>query len=276
MKNLTVEQIEQFQKLIYDFYQQSKRNFPWRDDITPYKIVVSEVMLQQTQTARVVPKFEQWLIQFPDFATLAQASNHDVLAAWQGLGYNRRGLALAQIAQLVMANFAGKLPQDPAVLQTFPAIGPNTAGSICAFAFNSPTIFIETNIRTVYTHTFFPGQQEISDKQLLPLIEQTVDLINGRDWYYALMDYGVHLKQKLPRINAASKHYTRQSKFIGSKRQVRGQIIKILTQLQHIDREELIELLDFQLPENLHNRDLIIQNLLDEQLVFEQNNILHL
>lgn len=276
MKNLTIEQIEHFQKLIYDFYHANKRDFPWRKDITPYKIVVSEIMLQQTQTARVVPKFQEWLIKFPDFASLAQASNHDVLAAWQGLGYNRRGLAVAQIAQMVMTNFAGQLPQDPAILQTFPAIGSNTAGSICAFAFNAPTIFIETNIRTVYTHTFFPGQQEISDKQLLPLIEQTIDQINGRDWYYALMDYGVHLKQKLPRINAASKHYTRQSKFIGSKRQVRGQIIKILTQLQRIDRDHLVELLDFQLPENLHNRNLIIEDLINEQLIFEKESLLFL
>jgi A/G-specific adenine glycosylase len=276
MQNLTVDQIAQFQKLIYDFYHTNKRDFPWRQEITPYKIVVSEVMLQQTQTARVVPKFEQWLDKFPDFATLAQASNHDVLAAWQGLGYNRRGLAIAKIAQIVMADFAGQLPNNPAVLQTFPAIGPNTAGSICAFAFNAPTAFIETNIRTVYTHIFFPGQTEISDKQLLPLIEQTVDQKNGRDWYYALMDYGVHLKQKLPRINAASKHYTRQSKFTGSKRQVRGQIIKILTQLQRIDREALIELIDFQLPENLHNRDLIIQDLIKEGVVYETSSILHL
>ena len=276
MQNLTVDQIAQFQKLIYDFYNKNRRNFPWREEITPYKILVSEIMLQQTQTARVVPKFEQWLTSFPDFATLAQASNHDVLTAWQGLGYNRRGLAVAKIAQLVIADFAGQLPNDPDILQTFPAIGPNTAGSICAFAFNSPTTFIETNIRTVYTHTFFPGQVAISDKQLIPLIKQTVDQNNGRDWYYALMDYGVHLKQKLPRINAASKHYTRQSKFIGSKRQVRGQIIKILTQLQRIKRDELIELLDFQLPENLHNRDVIIQELVDEKVIHQHSGILYL
>ena len=276
MQNLTVDQIAQFQKLIYDFYNKNKRDFPWRQEITPYKILVSEIMLQQTQTARVVPKFESWLTKFPDFTTLAQASNHDVLTAWQGLGYNRRGLAIAKIAQLIVANFAGQLPQDPVILQTFPAIGSNTAGSICAFAFNCPTIFIETNIRTVYTHTFFPGQGEICDKQLLPFIEQTIDKINARDWYYALMDYGVHLKQKLPRINAASKHYTRQSKFTGSKRQVRGQIIKILTQLQRIKREDLIDLLDFQLPENLHARDSIIQNLIDEQVIYEKEDLLFL
>ena len=137
-------------------------------------------------------------------------------------------------------------------------------------------MFIETNIRTVYTHIFFPGQHGICDKQLLPLIEQTVDLINSRDWYYALMDYGVHLKQKLPKINAASKHYTRQSKFIGSKRQVRGAIVKILTQVQRIKRDDLVDFLDFQLPENSHNKETIIQDLIDEKIMHEESGFLFL
>lgn len=276
MQPLKDDQIVQFQKLIYDFYALNKRNFIWREEITPYKVLVSEVMLQQTQTTRVIPKFENWLLHFPDFSSLAQASNHDVLSAWQGLGYNRRGLALGKIAQIVMAEHDGQLPNNPAILQTFPAIGPNTAGSICAFAFNNPIVFIETNIRTIYTDTFFKGQSEISDKQLLPLIAQTIDHNNAREWYYALMDYGVYLKQNLPRINAASKHYTRQSKFIGSKRQVRGAIIKILTQLKHVEHEMLIELVDFELPENKHNIDLIIQNLLDEKTVYKNGNIVSL
>ena len=276
MQKLTFDQITQFQSSVYNFYTANRREFIWRQNITPYKIVISEVMLQQTQTARVVPKFENWLQQFPDFNTLACASAHDVLTAWQGLGYNRRGLALLKIAQIVMADHGGQLPNDPAILQTFPAIGPNTAGSICAFAFNNPIVFIETNIRTVYTHTFFPGQSEISDKQLLPLITQTVDQQNAREWYYALMDYGVHLKQNLPRINAASKHYTRQSKFEGSKRQVRGAIIKILTQLKQVDQDTLVELLDFELPENKHDRYKIIQDLIDEKIIYHHNDILSL
>ena len=276
MQPLKNDQIVQFQKLIYDFYTLNKRDFIWREEITPYRILVSEIMLQQTQTTRVIPKFENWLIQFPDFSSLAQASNHDVLTAWQGLGYNRRGLALAKIAQIVITEHDGKLPNDPTILQTFPAIGPNTAGSICAFAFNNPIVFIETNIRTIYTDTFFKGQSEISDKQLLPLIAQTIDRNNAREWYYALMDYGVHLKQNLPLINAASKHYTRQSKFIGSKRQVRGTIIKILTQLKHVEHEMLLELVSFELPENKHNIDQIVQNLIDEKTVYKNNNIISL
>ena len=276
MQQLTSDQIAQFQQIIYDFYHKNRRDFIWRQDVTPYKIVISEVMLQQTQTARVVPKFENWLLQFPDFHALAIASTHDVLSAWQGLGYNRRGLALLKIAQIVMTEHGGQLPNDPIILQTFPAIGPNTAGSICAFAFDNPIVFIETNIRTVYTHTFFPSQTEISDKQLLPLIEQTIDKNNAREWYYALMDYGVHLKQNLPRINAASKHYTKQSKFEGSKRQVRGAIIKILTQLKQVDYQTLIELIDFDLPINQHNRHQVIQDLIDEQVIYNKNEILSL
>jgi len=276
MKNLTSEEIAQFQKLIYDFYTNNKRNFSWRENITPYKIIVSEVMLQQTQTTRVLPKFENWMQQFPSFQTLAQASNHEVLSAWQGLGYNRRGLALSTIAQIVMKDHDGQLPTDPLILKTFPAIGPNTAGSICAFAFNIPIVFIETNIRTVFTHIFFKNQTGIHDKQLLPLIEETLDHANPRAWYYALMDYGVHLKKGLPKINAASTHYTRQSKFIGSKRQVRGEIIKILTQLQQVKYHNLMELLEFNLPKNSHNKDEIIQNLVDEQTIKITNNILYL
>lgn len=276
MQKLTSDQIIQFQELIYNFYAQNKRSFIWRENITPYKIIISEVMLQQTQTARVVPKFENWLQEFPDFSALSQASTHDVLTAWQGLGYNRRGLALLKIAQIVCSEHGGQLPNDPVILETFPTIGPNTAGSVCAFAFNNPIVFIETNIRTVYTHSFFPGQSDISDKQLLPLIEQTIDKNNARQWYYALMDYGVYLKQKLPNINLASKHYTRQSRFEGSKRQVRGAIIKILTQLQKVDIHTLIDVLDFQLPENKHDRHAVIQDLINERVVISENNSISL
>ena len=219
---LPSQQITQFQKKIYDFYTQNKRNFSWRENITPYRIVVSEIMLQQTQTTRVKEKFENWMRIFPDFKTLAQAPQAQVLQHWQGLGYNRRGVALHTIAKLVVENHNGILPQDLTILQSFPSIGPNTAGSIGAFAFNMPTIFIETNIRTVYTCEFFAGKTEISDKDLLVYIQATLDTQNPRDWYYALMDYGVHLKKLLPQINSASKHYAKQSTFKGSKRQIRG------------------------------------------------------
>jgi len=265
-----------FQKKIYDFYAQNKRNFSWREDITPYKIVVSEIMLQQTQTTRVKEKFENWLHIFPDFQTLAKASQSQVLQHWQGLGYNRRGVALHTIAKIVVEKHKGILPNDINTLQSFPSVGPNTAGSIAAFAFNTPTIFIETNIRTVYTCEFFAGKTEISDKDLILYIQATLDTKNPRDWYYALMDYGVYLKKLLPRINSASKHYAKQSAFKGSKRQIRGHIIRILTQHHQLSYDEIIAITKEALPQNSHSIENVIQDLLSEKLIYQKNEIIYI
>lgn len=226
---LTHSQISSFQSFIWDFYTREGRTFPWRNIDDPYKVVVSEIMLQQTQTYRVEPKYEQFILAFPSFELLAQATLRDVLSLWQGLGYNRRGMYMHQVAQKVVAEYNGKLPADPVVLQTFPGIGKNTAGSVCAFAFNMPVAFIETNIRSVFIHSFFKDQGEITDKQLFPLIEQTLDATNPREWYYALMDYGVFLKKMVKNPSRRSAHHTTQSRFEGSDRQIRGMILKYLT-----------------------------------------------
>lgn len=238
--NISTAAIISFQKFIWNFYTENKREFGWRHHDDPYAIVVSEIMLQQTQTHRVAQKFELWLSEFPDFATLAQAPLRDVLSVWSGLGYNRRAIALQKIAQRVMAEFDGQLPNDPAILVTFPHIGPNTAGSICAFAFNRPTVFIETNIRAVYIHSFFKDKTEISDKELTPLVEQTVDQANAREWYYALMDYGVFLKSQTVNPSRRSAHHATQSKFEGSDRQVRGMMLRFLT-AKACTLQELVE-----------------------------------
>ena len=259
--------IDIFQQKIYDFYKKNKRNFVWRENITPYKIFISEVMLQQTQTARVVPKFEAWIQKFPDFQTLAQASQHEVLSAWQGLGYNRRGLAVHASAKKIVQEFFKKLPEDPVILQTFPGIGPNTAGSICAFAFNIPVVFIETNIRTVFLHEFFLGQANVSDRELLPLIEKYMDVQSPREWCYALMDYGVYLKKKLKATNKNSKHYSRQSRFVGSKRQVRGAVVRILTKIGKVSFDDLVALVAQELPKNQHDVVKIVEQLAVEKLV---------
>lgn len=258
------QEIVQFRQKIYKFYLKNKRDFAWRNDITPYKVVVSEIMLQQTQTSRVTYKFDQWLLKFPDFETLSQASVQEVLFYWQGLGYNRRGLALHDFAKRVVAEFSAAVPKDPAILKTFKNIGPNTAGSICAFAFNQPVVFIETNIRTVFIHEFFKNLKDIDDKQLMPLITACLDQQNPREWYYALMDYGVYLKKELKVSNAASKHYAKQSKFIGSKRQVRGLVVKILSKVGQISLGELHELVLLELPNNMHCLEKVIEDLCKE------------
>ena len=237
--HVSPEQLASFKDFIWAFYREQGRIFAWRNNDDPYAVVVSEIMLQQTQTYRVAPKFENFIDNFPTFQALAQAPLQEVLAAWQGLGYNRRALALQSIAQRVVSEHAGMLPNDPEILITFKGIGPATASSICAFAFNRPTIFIETNIRSVFIHSFFKGRDKVDDKELLPLVQATLDHENPREWYYALMDYGVYLKKEKGNPSRKSKHHTKQSKFEGSDRQVRGAIVRAVTRYGELSENDL-------------------------------------
>ncbi len=226
---LSKKQIRQFQKKIYDHYNKNKRDFPWRKGITPYKIVVSEIMLQQTQAPRVVEKFKLFIKTFPNFEALAKAPFNDILTIWQGLGYNRRALGLKKLAEIIVSEYRGKLPKTPEKLIGLPWIGPHTAGSIAAFAYNYPSIFIETNIRSVFIHEFFGDKTEVTDKELLPYIEAALDKENSREWYNALMDYGTWLKETHKNPSRRSKHYSKQSKFEGSIRKLRGMILRELS-----------------------------------------------
>lgn len=231
----TRSQIKKFQNTVWNYYRANGRNFAWREKVTPYRVVVSEIMLQQTQTERVAKKFPEFISLFPNFTSLARASKADVIRAWQGLGYNRRAVALHAIAQKVMNDYKGRLPKNPEQLIALPGIGPNTAGSIMAFAFNIPTTFIETNIRSVFIHYFFPlaGQDKVHDKNLIPLITQTVDNHSPREWYYALMDYGVYLKKEFKNPSRQSVHHAKQSRFKGSNRELRGALIRLLAIKSH-------------------------------------------
>ena len=220
--------IRLFQEVICNYYKNFKRKFPFRDDITPYYVLVSEIMLQQTQTDRVADKFLQFIEKFPDFLSLSKAPLDEVLATWQGLGYNRRAIALKKIAEIIVNEYNGQLPESIDILKSFPQIGYNTACSIVTFAFNKPTTFIETNIRRVYIYYFFPGKNKVTDKEIMPILEKTIDQTNPREWYYALMDYGVMLKKTYPNLNKRSAQYRKQASFKGSDRQIRGEILKIL------------------------------------------------
>ena len=216
-----------FVKTVRDFYKQQGRDLPWRKTTDPYKVLVSEVMLQQTQVDRVIPKYTSFLKQFPTLKALARADLKDVLKEWQGLGYNRRAKALHDVSQQT-----SRLPRDYDELCKLPGIGPYTAGAIRAFAYNEPEPIIETNIRTVYTHHFFPGGEAVHDSEIVKLIERTLDRENPREWYSALMDYGSHLKKKGIKINSKSAHYTKQSGFKGSNREVRGAVVRELSQTE--------------------------------------------
>ena len=225
---LTLKVIKLFQKIIYEFYKNHKRKFPFRENITPYNVLVSEIMLQQTQTGRVSEKFLKFIAKFPDFLSLSKASLEQILKEWKGLGYNRRAIALKKIAEIVINDFNGKLPESIEELKLFPQIGHNTASSILTFAFNKPMVFIETNIRRVYIYFFFPNIGKVNDKEIMSIVKKTVDKNNPRKWYYALMDYGVMLKKIHPGLSKRSVHYRKQAPFKGSSRQIRGELLEML------------------------------------------------
>ena len=228
---------KRFIQTVWDYYAKNKRaNLPWRKAITPYKVFVSEIMLQQTQVDRVIPFFKTWMKKFPTGRALAQAPQPEILKLWKGLGYNSRALRMKQAAQVVMKSYKGVFPKTYEELLELPGVGPYTAGAICAFAYNQPMVFIETNIRRVYLHHFFKDAKSVHDRDLMELIKQTLDMKNPREWYFALMDYGSYLGVSLKvagkkyNPNTKSRHYTRQSKFEGSARQIRGKILGILLQ----------------------------------------------
>ena len=221
--------IASFRKAILDHYATRGRSFPWRETRDPYRILVSEMMLQQTQTRRVVPKYAEWLEAFPDAATLARSPLTAVIERWVGLGYNRRAKYLQEACRIVTGKYGGDFPRDAETLQQLPGIGPYTARAVTTFAFNVPQAFIETNIRSVFLFFFFPEEKDVPDSKLYPLIEESLDRDNPRDWYYALMDYGAELKTKTVNPNRQSRQYAKQSKFEGSLRQARGAIVRYLS-----------------------------------------------
>lgn len=263
---MSAKKIKAFQNQVWNFYRTNGRDFAWRRTHDPYKIVVSEIMLQQTQTTRVAEKFPEFLKRFPDFKTLAASTPADVIRAWQGLGYNRRALFLRALAQTVVADYQGTLPRDPAELVKLPGIGKNTAGSVAAFAFNLPTVFIETNIRSVFLHHFFPNQTDVPDSDLMPLITASLPPDNTREWYWALMDWGVHLKKNNPNPSRASKHHVQQSKFIGSKRQVRGAILRELAK-SPLTEKQLLNKVKSLASVSLSDTQLIIKTLINEGFI---------
>ncbi len=214
---------------------------PWRDQPTPFHVVISEVMLQQTQVARVLQKYPAFIAEFPDFHRLATARTAKVLSAWQGMGYNRRALNLQRLSQIVVQKHRSIFPDDPAKLILFPGIGPATAGSIAAFAFNQPVVFIETNIRRVFIYHFFPNADTVSDTELMPLVEAALDKSSPREWYYALMDYGTHLAKTVPNPNRRSQHYNPQPKFEGSDRQLRGRLIRLLLEFPVLTGQAIMQ-----------------------------------
>jgi len=264
------EVVSLFQSSIWRYYREYGRRFPWRETSDPYHIVVSEVMLQQTQTSRVVSKYIDFISHFPDFFTLAQAPLRDVLQVWQGLGYNRRALALQQTARKVVTQFDGHLPSNLDVLRKLPGVGPYTASAVAAFAFNKPTVFIETNIRAVFTYFFFKERENTTDRDILPLVEITLDRTNIKEWYYALFDYGAMIKRQCKQITSTM--HRAQSTFKGSNREKRGNIIRLLLLRESITQHELAHTLSLK---REHVRQLLTQ-LHDEGFIEIRGNVIRI
>ncbi|MFC1541599.1 A/G-specific adenine glycosylase [Candidatus Latescibacterota bacterium] len=261
--NLTKSQIKKFQTDIYAYYKEHGRDLPWRKTTDPYRILISEIMLQQTQVPRVVPAYERFITVFPDIRSLADVDLRSILREWKGLGYNRRAKMLKDMAAEIVARFDGVIPPDEATLRSLPGIGPYTANAVRAFAFNLPAVFIETNIRSVFIHFFFKDSAGVKDSEILPLVAQTLDTDNPREWYYALMDYGVFLKQTGENPSRSSAHYTKQSRFQGSDRQIRGKILELLLEHENLTETELCARFDSD-PERTKN---IIARLVKEGIL---------
>ena len=247
------KEIRQFQKKILDWYAKHLRDFPWRRDRNPYHILISEVMSQQTQINRVVPKYEAWLEQFPTVDALAAAKVSDVLAAWSGLGYNRRALFLKKAAEAIVQTYDGKFPQDEKSLRNLPGIGEYTARALLCFAFDTQIAVVDTNVRKVILVEFPDVNDTVKEIQLVA--EQLLPHGRAYEWNQALMDYSsAMLKQeKIP--------IPKQSKFHGSHRYYRGQILKQLLQQKTIAVKDMGRLIK---KEYTSTDELWLQKLLEE------------
>lgn len=242
-----VEKDKYFIKAVLAHYKKfGRHDLSWRKNITPYRVLVSEIMLQQTGVPRVLPKFAMWMKTYPTLSALSKASLTDVLKLWQGLGYQRRAKALLDIAKTTK-----KLPSDYRGLLALKNIGPYTASAIIAFAYDTfPEYLLETNIRTALIEAFHQGETKVHDGRLYDDLSRltknkVVQKAGARTWYFALMDYGAHLKSLKISHNEKSAHYTKQSPYKGSVRQLRAKTLFAIAHKEKLPIDErLNEVLD--------------------------------
>ena len=264
------DSLSAFSSHIHDFYDSWGRSFAWRETTDPYRILLSEVMLQQTQTARVEPKYELFLSLWPGFEALAKAPLEELLFHWKGLGYNRRALNLRKSAQMTEM-WGWTIPADEKTIRSLPGVGKATAAAVMAFCYQKQSIYLETNIRRVLLYSFYPDQDAVKDAELEVLLfrlaEKQADM---KRWYYALMDYGVLLKYLVPNANQRSAHYSRQSRFENSNRQIRGQLIHLLCDTGEKSEEQICSLLSHFSEERILNS---LEQLKKEGFVAEESKI---
>lgn len=240
-RKIDLQAVRRFRRIVLSHYKKHGRVLPWRETTDPYRILVSEIMLQQTQVDRVIEKYQQFISTFPDIASLAAAPFSKVLNAWLGLGYNRRAMALKRAAEKVMEHFDGRLPSGERELLSLSGVGKYTAAAVMAFAFRQPVVVLDTNIRAVFIHHFFEGCERVADDDIAGLVHETLDTSDPGRWYNALMDYGSMLKKTVPNPGRRSAHYTRQSSFAGSDRQIRAQILRLLADGRSLRAGDIVD-----------------------------------
>ncbi|MBK8807502.1 MAG: A/G-specific adenine glycosylase [Bacteroidales bacterium] len=269
--NVSLSEINVFRNLLYGYYEKNYRSMPWREDTSPYNVFLSELMLQQTQVNRVMQKFNEFSSVFANFEAIAKASLHEVLLLWNGLGYNRRAKYLKSASEIIVNNYKGVLPQSFDDLKQLPGIGEATARAILVYAYNKPELFIETNIRQVLIFHFFSMEEKIEDQKLLQVLHQVVDKENPKMFYWAMMDYGTFLKKQFGNLNSLSTTYTKQSKFVGSQRQKRGQILRLV-----LHKPQTFEMLNSELKTSANELNEIVHQLEKEKLLIFQNEMYYI
>ena len=256
--------LEDFQRKVKAMGEEHHRELPWRYIDDPYAVLVSEVMLQQTQVKRVLDYWPRFMRTFPSIDALASSEVSLVLEMWQGLGYNRRALALRKSAEICSRDYKGNLPVSYDELVALPGIGPATAAGVLSFALQKPSMYLETNVRTVFLHELFPGECDVHDKLIEPLVRLSCPSVDPRSWYYALLDYGAYLKATNPNPSRRSKHHSKQSKFEGSRRQKRAEILRMVLTSEGMAEPQIVrELADF---EREHKREAPDESLVEDIL----------
>lgn len=267
---ISSESIDAFKEAVYSNYEKNKRVFPWRTNTNPWGILVSEFMLQQTQTERVLDYWEKWIDRWPSPRIFHKASLEDALRAWNGLGYNRRCYFLKDTARRIVREYDGEIPDRPKDLEELPGIGPYTARAVPCFAYNVPSVFIETNIRAAVLHFFFKEGNRVKDKELVPILKACLDQDDPRTWYWALMDYGAALKNVTDNPNHRSAHYSRQTPYDGSFRQLRGAVMRALLEGGPAGKKNLQKRSGIESEEELYQ---VVEALKNDYLVAEMEGI---